>query len=399
MKQTSLSRRNFLKTSLIGTAGITVGSKAIANTMQEEKKKTIIYRKLGNTDLVLPIVSMGVMRSDSPNLVKAALDSGIKHFDTAHGYQQGNNELMLGNFFKDISRDSYTIATKIHPDRKKINDGEMNPEEVKKDFLDRLAISLQRLQTDHVDILYNHAAGSAEDVTNEAILDALLTAKKEGKTRYIGVSTHRNEPDVIQAAIDSGVIDVVLVAINFKQQHNTQIKEKIALAAEKGIGIIAMKTMAGAFLDKERTQPINCKAALKWVMQDTNVHTSIPAITAIDILIENLSVMENLELTEDEMKDLQTAGLVAGLYCDGCNECTGQCRKGLPVHDIMRAYMYAYGYNDFKQAHSVIKDIGLGDNPCKDCDQCTIKCIRNFNIAEKIGDISRLSSVPEDFLA
>ncbi|MFO7655955.1 MAG: aldo/keto reductase [Bacteroidales bacterium] len=396
MKRSSLSRRNFFKTSLIGTAGLTIGSKAIAGSLQETKRNTIIYRKLGNTGLELPIVSMGVMKSDSSNLVKAALNSGIKHFDTAHGYQQGNNELMLGNFFKDIPRSSYTIATKIHPSKKS---SEMGPEKIKKDFLDRFAISLQRLQTDYVDILYNHSAGSAEDVTNEPILDALLTAKKEGKTRYIGVSTHRNEPDVIQAAIDSGVIDVVLVAINFKQQHNLQIKEKIALAAEKGIGIIAMKTMAGAFLDKERTQPINCKAALKWVLQDTNIHTSIPGIIAIDTLFENLSVMENLELTEDEMKDLQAASLVAGLYCDGCKECKGQCRKGLPVHDIMRAYMYAYGYNDFKQAQSVIKETGMGENPCKDCESCTIQCVRNFNVAHKIEEISRISSIPEEFLA
>lgn len=399
MEKLPLSRRNFLKTSLIGTAGVTFAGNVIAGKVKEEKKDNIIYRKLGSTDLMLPIVSMGVMRADSPNLVKAAMNAGILHYDTAHGYQQGNNELMLGNVFKDYPRESYTIGTKVHPAATDYSLGESDFETIKTSFLEKVNISLKRLQTDYVDILYHHAVGSAEALNFKPIQDALVTAKKEGKTRYIGVSTHQNEPDVIQAAIDSGVIDVVLVAINFKQQHYPQIKEKISLAAEKRIGIIAMKTMAGAFLDKERTQPINCKAALKWVLQDPNIHTSIPGITSIDTLIENISVMENLEFTEDEMKDLQSAGLLAGLYCDGCKICSGLCHKGLPVQDIMRAYMYAYGYNDFKQAQYVLKEQGLSENPCEDCNICTIKCIKNFNVADRIGDISRISSVPDEFLA
>jgi predicted aldo/keto reductase-like oxidoreductase len=234
---------------------------------------------------------------------------------------------------------------------------------------------------------------------HEPTLDALLTAKKEGKTRYIGLSTHRNEPEVIQAAIDSGVIDVILTAINFKQKHNTQIKEKIALAAENGIGIIAMKTMAGAYLDREKTQPINCKAALKWVMQDPNIHTCIPGITSFDMLEENLSIMEDLRLTEEEIKDLEEAGLIAGMYCDGCPSCTADCRKQLPVHDIMRSYMYAYGYNDFRKARNVLDESGIRNNPCRDCESCTVVCPKNFNIAERIKDISRIAEMPGEFLA
>ena len=233
----------------------------------------------------------------------------------------------------------------------------------------------------------------------EPVLDALLTTKKEGKTRYIGLSTHRNEPEVIQAAMDSGVIDVILTTLNFKQEHRMQIKEKITLAAEKGIGIITMKTMAGAFLDREKTKPINCKAALKWVLQDPNVHTSIPGITSFDMLAENLSVMENLEFTDEEMKDLEEARLIAGLYCDGCPSCTAKCRKSLPVHDIMRSYMYAYGYNDFKKAREVLNESGIRNNPCKDCEICTIVCPKNFNVAERIRDISRITEIPGEFLA
>ncbi|HJX71748.1 MAG TPA: aldo/keto reductase [Bacteroidales bacterium] len=399
MSKLTLSRRNFLKTSFVGAAGVTIGAKVPASKLQEMKKPGVITRRLGNTDLVLPVVSMGVMRSDMPNLVKAAYDSGIKHFDTAHGYMGGNNEIMLGNVFKDYPRDSFTIATKVHPDDSNRQTGELGPRSTKEAFLEKFNTSLKRLQMDYVDMLYHHGVGSRQALMYEPILDALLTAKKEGKTRYIGLSTHSNEPEVIQAAIDSGVIDVILTSLNFKQEHHLQIKEKIALAAEKGIGIIAMKTMAGAFLDREKTKPINCKAALKWVLQDPNVHTSIPGITSFDMLAENLSVMEDLEFTEEEMKDLREAGLIAGLFCDGCPSCSVKCRRHLPVHDIMRSYMYAYGYNDFKQARDVLVESGIGKNPCEGCESCTIVCPKNFNVAERISDISRIAGIPGEFLA
>lgn len=399
MSKLSLSRRNFLRTSFVGAAGVTFGAKVTAGRVQELKNTAVITRKLGNTDLVLPIVSMGVMRSDMPNLVKAAYDSGIKHFDTAHGYMGGNNESMLGKVFKDYPRDSFTIATKVHPDDTNRQTGELGPGSTKESFLEKFHTSLKRLQMDHVDMLYHHGVGSRQALMYEPVLDALITAKKEGKTRYIGLSTHRNEPEVIQAAIDSGVIDVILTSLNFKQGHRMQIKEKIALAAEKGIGIITMKTMAGAFLDREKTKPINCKAALKWVLQDPNVHTSIPGITSFDMLAENLSVMENLEFTEEEIRDLEEAGLIAGLYCDGCPSCTVKCWKNLPVHDIMRSYMYAYGYNDFKKAREVLNDSGIMNDPCEDCESCTIVCSKNFNVAERIRDISRITEIPGEFLA
>ena len=147
----------------------------------------------------------------------------------------------------------------------------------------------------------------------------------------------------------------MLTSYNFNQGHRDQVKEKIALAAEKGIGIIAMKTMAGGFLDKERTKPVNCRAALKWVLQDPNVHTTIPGITSFDQLTENVGVMENLEMTDEEKTLLKKARLLSGLYCDQCGQCVAACRKHLPVNEIMRAYMYAYGYRQTEDALTLLE--------------------------------------------
>ena len=212
------------------------------------------------------------------------------------------------------------------------------------------------------------------------------------------MSIHRNEPEIIQAAIDSNFYDVVLTAINFKHALAEQIKEKAALASKQGIGVIAMKTMAGGFMDKERQRPVNCSAALKWVLQDPSFHTSIPGIVTYDQMIQNFSVMENLDFTEQEKSDLEEARLVAGLYCDGCSHCQEQCKKHLPVHDFMRAYMYTYGYRHYENAFSVLDDLGYSSNPCGDCNECTVSCSKGFNIAERITDVAKLSDIPREFL-
>lgn len=387
-----LNRRFFLKSSLLGASGALLSKKGFSVDQDMNIERKVITRTLGKTGIELPVISMGVMRADNPNLVKAALNGGIKHFDTAHGYQRGNNEEMLGNVFKDIPRDSFVISTKIPAGER---DG---GNYTKEQFLERLDISLDRLQMDHVDMLYSHGITSREDMLNETILDALVTAKKDGRTRFIGLSTHRNEPEVILTAIETGVIDVILTSINFKQDHYPELKKAIAKAAEKGIGIIGMKNLAGGYLDEEKQKPVNAKAAIKWVLQDPNITTCIPGFTAFDEIEKDLELLTDIILTEEEIKSLELASNEMGMYCQGCGICLPACKKSLPVPDIMRAYMYAYGYGNMEKAYSVLADYDIPVNPCSSCDICSVQCSKNFPVAEKISKITRLRNVPQDFI-
>jgi predicted aldo/keto reductase-like oxidoreductase len=394
-----VGRRGFLKISAAGTAGALFSVPAWGKTKPDQHKEpVIIRRKLGKTGLEIPVVSMGVMRADNPSLLKVAMDSGIRHFDTAHVYQGGRNETMLGEFFKGYPRDSFTIATKIPPEDVDRETGKIGPGATKEAIFAKMDISLQRLQMDHVDILYLHGVSHREVALHPEFLEALRTLKKQGKIRFAGVSTHQNEPEIIEAITEDPVYDVVLTSYNFNQGHREQVKEKIALAAGKGIGIIAMKTMAGGFLDKERNKPVNCRAALKWVLQDPNVHTAIPGVTSFDQLIENVGVMKDLEMTEEEKLFIEGARLQAGLYCDQCGKCVADCRKNLPVNEIMRAYMYAYGYRQTENALDLMREHSIGMDACRGCDSCSVTCPRGFNVAERIADISRLAVVPGDFL-
>ncbi|MFC2116218.1 aldo/keto reductase [Bacteroidota bacterium] len=392
-----LNRRNFIKSSVLAASGVAVGSRALAGTTFDPVKK-VITRTLGKTGLELPVLSMGVMRADNPNLVKAAYNSGIFHFDTANVYQKGNNELMLGEFFKDKPRDSFIIGTKVLPKGLIHETGLHGAESTEESFTKMFDTSLERLQMDHVDILYNHSVSTREGTLHEPSLNAMLKAKQEGKTRFIGLSTHSNQAEVILAAIESGLIDVVLLGYNFKNNKDTKLQDALEEGNKHGIGFIGMKNLAGGFHDKEKTMPVNGKAALKWVLQNPNITTCIPGFTTFDQLDEDLGVMTDLEMTEDEISDLQLGDNLAGLYCIGCNVCRGQCKNNLPVPDLMRAYMYSHGYRMQEKARYVLDNYLAGSDPCTGCNSCTVSCTEGFRVDERIAYVSRLKDVPEDFI-
>ena len=402
-KDKGLNRRNFLKTSLTGLAAVG-GASALTRCAAPipETRPSIpkpIVRTLGKTGLKVPVVSMGVMNADNPAVVQAALETGIVMLDTAHGYQRGRNEQMIGQVVKDRPRDSYMIFTKVPGPQKDRSLQGLSGEALQKAFLDMFDLSLQRLGLDHVEVLYLHNNSAAEHVQNPDMLEALTKAKKAGKARFIGTTTHSNEPAVIRATVQSKVYDVVLTAYNFRQDHAAEVRKAAAEAAAAGLGVVAMKTQAGAYWDKEKQQPINMRAALKWVLNDPNVATAIPGFTTFDQLKEDWAVVTDITLTPQELKDLRLGEQVAGLYCQQCRRCVPGCPKGLPIPDLMRSYMYAYGYRNLQTAHELVGSLDFDADPCGSCASCTAVCAKGFDIADRVRDISRLRAVPGDFFA
>lgn len=395
----NINRRNFIRKGLTGAAGVVALSPSVISASESKQEQNIIYRTLGKTGMKIPVISFGVMRADNPNLCKAAYEKGVKLFDTANGYQNGNNETMLGNLFKSYPRNSFYLATKVKPQGVD-NNGKPTDNTTADDFLGRFNTSLSRLQMDYVDILYIHDVRNPEMLEYKPIINAVKKLKKDGKVKFIGVSTHANEPLVINAAAELKLFDVILTSYNFKQAYISEMNSAIKKAASAGIGIVAMKTMAGGgFLDKEKTKPINASAALKWVLSNPDVTTAIPGMTEFDHLDLNSKLLTDLTLTDSEKQDLLAAANETGLYCTGCTKCLDSCPSRLPVPDLMRAYMYAYGYSNTRMAYNLLTELGTNQNPCGDCSVCKVSCTKKFDVKEKIADISRLVNVPSDFLA
>jgi predicted aldo/keto reductase-like oxidoreductase len=393
----NIDRRGFIRTGITGAAGMVAFSRGV-NSPAGFQEQEIITRVLGRTGMKVPVISFGVMRADNPNLCKAAYEKGIKLFDTANGYQNGNNETMLGNLFKTYPRNSFYLSTKVKPagvDR----EGKPAAQTTAEEFLGKFVTSLSRLQMDYVDILYIHDVRDPEFLEYKPIVNAVKKLKKDGKIKFIGFSTHANEPAVIDAAAGLNTFDVILTSYNFKQTYVNELNAAIKKASASGIGIVAMKPMAGGgFLDKEKTKKINPSAALKWVLSNPDITTSIPGMTEFDHLEMDSKLLTDLTITESEKQDLIAAFSETGLYCTQCTSCLRQCPSRLPVNDIMRAYMYAYGYSDTKMAHSLLSELGTGANPCGNCTECLVNCTKKYNVREKITDISRLVNVPADFL-
>ena len=390
------TRRDFVKAGSAGIAGAAVLSGCPSAKLpggDEPRLGRSVVRTLGRTGLKLPVVSMG--SSYGIGLVATALDQGIRYIHTSSSYSEKKHEILLGEVFKNRPRSSFVVGTS--PDLpytyRRFRDRSSNlGTEIDAELIYRsMEGSLRRLQVEYVDIYYLCSIGAREALF-ESYLDAFGRLKEEGKTRFVGIATHENEPEVIRAAVESGFWDIVLTAYNFRQTHREAVRKAIREAAEAGLGVVAMKTQAGVYSDRARTQMINQTAALKWVLQDENVHTTIPAFSNYDELREDLSVMEDLEFTPAEARDLRDVARSAhaGLFCQQCGHCRSQCPLGVEVPTLMRAYMYAVGHARPDKARMTLRDFSPGDICCVDCHHCTVQCALGMDIQPRALEMVQL---------
>ncbi len=393
------SRRLFLQKGAAGLAGLAMTpfpfrANNISHAFASDKKTNFIYRTLGKTGHIVPVISMG--SAFNPNMVLHALDKGIKYFFTAAAYQNGNHERIIAKALKDRPRDSFIISTAlftpplVEPRTKNFRKG------LPSDLLEKeLEGSFERLGMDYIDIYYIAGVASQEAVTYEPFLKTLYKFKKQGKIRFLGITTHQNEPDVIRATVDCKAYDLVATAYNFRQPHKREVEEAMAYAAQSGLGIIGMKTQAGVFWDEERKYPINNKAAIKWAIQNKNIHTIISGFANTEQMNVNLEAMEDPVLTQEEKQDLKLSETIpsTGLYCSQCGECMTQCKNPFDIPTLMRSYMYAYGYKNPAKAKETLEQVASLGIPCMSCNMCSVRCQMGFNIRKKIVNISRLTSL------
>ncbi|MGA2570070.1 MAG: aldo/keto reductase [Terracidiphilus sp.] len=340
------------------------------------------YRTLGRTGLRVTTVGFGCMITSDPSVIQRAADLGVNYFDTARGYQHGNNERMVGAAL-GAKRKQVVVSTKTHaPD--------------KATMIEHLEESLKELNTDYIDIWYLHGRSGPGDIPDEHI-EVQHLAKQQGKVRFTGVSTHSNQPQLIPWMVEKGAFDVVLAAYNFTM--DAAMNEAVEAAAKAGLGVVAMKVMAGGTrshgpgdpLAGKLAQPGAMLAALKWVVKNPSVATTIPSITGMDQLDENLKAMAQAYSPADAKVLAAHLERIHPLYCRMCGRCEGACRQGLPVADVLRCLTYAESYGQFALGRERYLELAVArDARCADCASCTVECPHGVAVARRMARAQEL---------
>ena len=383
--KTNSSRRNFLSASVaLPMAGLWrfgEGSQQTAGSPEKEVK--LEYRTLGRTGLKVTTMGFGCMITSDPSVIERAADIGINYFDTARGYQGGNNERMVGAALKG-KRKNVFISTKTGAG-------------TKEEALNDLETSLRELGSDYVDVWCLHGRSSPSQVSDEFI-EAQQLAKKQGKVRFSGVSTHRGQQELLPWLAEQGQIDVVIVAYNFAMDKS--MEAAVEAAAKGGIGLVGMKVMAGGFRRPRPGDPTQEKlkrpgvmlAALKWVIRNPHIHTTIPSITDMDQLDENLKAMREAFGAAEEKLLARQLDYITPFYCRMCGECKATCAKGLPVEDILRHLTYAEGYGQFSLGREEFLKLGseVAAVRCGDCEHCTVKCPFGVQVSARLSRAQEL---------
>jgi predicted aldo/keto reductase-like oxidoreductase len=406
VKTRTCNRREFFSKSAAGVASLGLlglprsGASRSKELASSGQKKNMVFRTLGGTGIEVPVVSMGVMNSDNPDLVRRAYESGIRHFDTAASYARGKNEEMVGKVIRELGvRDKVYIATKVPRIQPPLL-AQMKTEEVKAHFLQHFAKSLERLQTDYVDMIYLHDASGPEYVRHPGFLSAMEQVKKEKRARHSGFSIHAKMPECLNAAVQDGFYEVILVAWNYSLGENTKLLKSLENAAAKGIGLIAMKTQCKQDWFRE-FEPFDDKrfysgesmntALLKWVLRHPFITTAVPGFQTFQELEEDLSVAFNLDYTPEEKKFLEDRNvkLALGGVCTQCYACTAACPRGVDIPSLMRTHMYAACYANFHEARTTLTSIpeGQGLDQCASCSRCRAVCARRVDIARRIDHL------------
>jgi uncharacterized protein len=379
------SRRNFL------AAGLAVPATALArpNAAQQTSKPaqapapaapSLQYRQLGKTGLKITTVGFGCMVTSDSSVIARAFDTGINFFDTARVYQGGNNERMVGAALKGKRKDLILCSKTLAQN--------------KEGALSDLETSLKELQTDHLDVWYLHSKSKPADIKDE-LLEAQETAKKQGKIRFAGISTHVGHQELIPAVIKCGKFDVLLVSYNFTMGKTVDPLLEQTRAA--GIGVVAMKVMAGGYKpisvvpnDPKTISMLHREgaflSALKWVVRNKNVDTTIPSIVDTDQLEENMRAMNGAFTAADEKTLTAQLEFLNGRYCRMCGGCDGACPKGLPVSDVLRYLTYAEGYGQFGLARGNFRGMTEGQQQvrCGDCSECAVKCANGVAVRNRL---------------
>lgn len=424
-------RRNFIKKTAAGIIGIGLtGNKPLSLSDQTYNLPKIReYRKMGRTNAMVSDIGSGIPYSES--VLKAAIASGVNFIETADTYDNGRNEILIGNVINEFEREKLFITTKIN-----MSTGLATSTE---DIVRSAEGSLKRLNTPYVDLYMMHQAQSVMKVSDRNFHKACDRLEKEGKIRFRGLSCHGtfwwqeqggSIEDILMAAIDDGRYDVLFFPYNFL---DSEMGERILKACKSNnIGTMIMKSNpVGVFEGYEKilnsgedlgmfekrdyeTKKIQMekarsffgkykmismedlkKGACRYILSNENVGTiccRFRTFSDIEFYV-GLSGARLDSVTEKLLSDFRDS--MGFLNCRiGCNQCEANCPVHMPVGTILRYYYYARYYNENNPSgHHYRELISHYPDACASCrGQCEKYCPHNVAARELLLDAQRIFS-------
>ena len=415
MKSSKIDRRRFLKTAALSTigTGLATASAGAAGISPGKQEKPVIqeYRRFGKTGFKVSDLGSGAPTNEA--VLRALLNSGVNLIDTGEAYMNGNSERIVGSVIKDFDRSKLFINTKLYTEKS------FPP---KKEVIERVNQSLERLGTDYVDCMQIHSAENTRILSDEAFHEAMEQMKKEGKVRHVGVSCHGNNwaidteeslDKILLTAVEDGRFDVILLAYNFV---NAPIAEKVLDACEKkDIATIIMKsnpvylygifenrvsnmqqqgreidTFTKAYYDKYKLMNEQAKsffsaygitdekdfrhAASRYVLSNLKAHTTIWDFQNFDQVDEMLGLSGQKLTDRDSLVLNGFRNDLGHTACRiGCNDCEAACPQNIPVNKILRYNYYFSGKKQEKRAMEKYARLGL-QKPSTACIDCEGYC-------------------------
>jgi aryl-alcohol dehydrogenase-like predicted oxidoreductase len=377
--QNKTNRRNFLKT--IGAAGLGSVIASVdgiaaesptepAAKTQKSESQQVPKRKLGKTDVEVSCLSLGGDFSflDKQIVLIKAFESGVTYWDTAHNYGGGNAELGIGRFLSknpDARKKLFIVS------KPAIFRGPVTAEKVE----ERLHTSLERMNTEYVDLYYAYHGLSDPALLTDEIKQWTKSAKKRNLIRFFGFSTHKNMAQCLAAAARLDWIDAITTLYNFRTMQDPEMQAAVEACHKAGIGLTCMKAFSRGV---RRLQPVETEqdkkllaqfqnrgfseeqAKIKVVLQDNRFSAVCIGMQNISLLNTNIdAVMNKAKLTQADIDALKEyARATCGNYCTGCAHICDSAMPNTPyVSDIMRYLMYCNSYGDRDRARKLFAQI------------------------------------------
>ena len=285
-----ISRRDFIKSAANRTVALGIGLSTLRSFSISRDTKGIEKRHLGKTGLETTILGLGCVAigygphtvREGAKIVEACIDAGINYIDCASSY--GNAEVKVGEVMKS-RRKEVVLATKTL-------------ERNKDDAWREINRSLERLKTDHVDVLQIHAVNSMDDLdritSDNGSLSAAVRAKGEGMCKFIGITGH-TRPEVIKAALGRFPFETTLVPLSSTDKTVNDFGDVLFQLAEKEhFGIVAMKVLAAGKVTQ------NVQESLRYAMS-LPVSVAIVGMGTLDEVRQNVRVARTfLPMTPQE---------------------------------------------------------------------------------------------------